>query len=334
MASIRDVARRAVVSTATVSHVLNGTRYVSPELTERVMAVVNELNYRPDAVARSLRRRETLTIGLLVPSIEIPFFASTAYHVERTAFEHGYNLILCNSNWEQGEDRQLLQDLIARRVDGLIVISATMEATEISPVLEAGIPVVMFEREMADLDLDAVGIDNHAGAREATEHLLELGHRRIGVILGKKISTVSDQRLEGFCERMESAGLGADRALMFRGDYWPETGRKATQHFLDLAERPTAIFAFNDLMAIGVIQALTEQGIRVPQDISVIGFDDIPLAQYSTPALTTVHQPLSKMGEKAVELLLQRIDGGEEAARFVRLDPELVVRASTAPSPA
>ena len=332
MTSIRDVARRAEVSTATVSHVLNVTRYVSPELTQRVMAVVAEVNYQPDAVARSLRRRETLTVGLLIPSLEIPFFASVAYYMERAAFERGYNLILCNSNWQDDEERHLLQDLVARRVDGLICISATMQPPDIFPVLEAGVPVVMFEREMAGLDLDAVGIDNRRGAYRATEHLLELGHQRIGIILGKRISTVSDDRLEGFCEAMGNAGLHAEPALRFRGDYLPETGRRAVDYFLGLPERPTAIFAFNDLMAIGVLQALAERCIRVPHEIAVLGFDGIPLTQYTIPALTTMCQPLPEMGQMAVELLLQRMRGVTEAARFVRLDPELIVRASTVSS--
>lgn len=332
MASIRDVARRAVVSPATVSHVLNGTRYVSPELTQRVMEAVGELDYQPDAVARSLRRRQTQTIGLLIPSLEIPFFASVAYHIERAAFERGYNVTVCNSNWQEDGEQQLLRNLVARRIDGLFCISATMESSKIMPVLDAGVAVVMLERQMDGLDLDAVGIDNRRGAYEATQHLIELGHKRIGIVLGMRISTISDQRLVGFCEAMQDAGLPVDSALRFGGDYWAESGRRAVAYFLELAQPPTAIFAFNDLMAFGALQALAERGIRVPHDVAVLGFDGIPLSEYTTPALTTVRQPLAEMGETAAELLLQRINGDTETARFVRLEPELVVRGSTDPS--
>jgi LacI family transcriptional regulator len=330
MASIRDVAQLAEVSTATVSHVLNGTRYVSPKLTERVETAMAELNYQPDAVAQSLRRRRTLTLGLLVPSVEIPFFASVAYSIERSATAQGYNIILCNSNWHMPTEEDHLRDLLARRVDGLICISASMTAAEIGPVIEGGTPVVMFERQMPDIGLDAVGIDNNLGAYEATKHLLHLGHRRIAAIRGMPISTVSDERVRGYRRALEEAGVAFDEALVYAGDFQPQTGYEATERFLALAQRPTAIFAFNDLMAMGVMHRLTQAQLHVPQDVAVVGFDDTPLSQYMSPSLTTVRQPLMEMGQRAVELLLQRIaDEGPERAQYVRFEPELIVRAST-----
>lgn len=334
MASIRDVAQHANVSTATVSHVINGTRYVSPELTERVRTVMSELKYRPDAVARSLRRRETLTIGLLVPSVEIPFFASVAYSVERAAADNGYNIILCNSEWEPAEERNHLQELIDRRVDGLICISAGMDAAQIAPVIEADTPVVTFERPMLDTGLDAVGLDNLKGGYIATKHLLELGHRRIAAITGLTISTLSSDRLQGYQSALTEAGLSMNSSLIFYGDYQPQTGRQAMEHFLTLPERPTAVFAFNDMMAMGVLQTLNEHALQVPEDMAVVGYDGIRSSQFMSPALTTVRQPTEEMGQIAVELLINRIQGkGSAQAQYIKLEPELIIRASTAFQP-
>ncbi len=330
MASIRDVAELADVSTATVSHVINGTRPVSSELTERVRQAMALLSYRPDAVARSLRRRETLTIGMLVPSIEIPFFASVVYSVERAASDYGYSVILCNSGWQQATEEAQLQDLLARRVDGLICISAQMGPAEIAPVVETGTPVVMFERQMPGVDLDSVGLDNAHGARLATRHLLDHGHRRIAIVCGPAISSVSTERIDGFRQTLTSAGLTLDPGLVFTGDYLSDSGRQALDYFLTLDEPPTAIFAFNDMMALGLLQALYERGLVAPDAMAVVGFDGISLSQYTSPSLTTVRQPLEVMGRAAVELLLARIRGeGPGEAQHVTLEPELIVRDSS-----
>lgn len=327
---MRDVAEMAAVSTATVSHVINGTRPVSPELTERVRAAMAALSYRPDAVARSLRRRETLTLGVLVPSLELPFFASVAYNIERSASDFGYNIILCNSEWDRGEERFHLQDLLARRVDGLICISAEMTADEIAPVVQSGTPVVMFERPMPGINLDGVGIDNERGAYLAVEHLISMGHRRIGFITGMGFSTVSTTRLRG-CERaLADNELALDPSLIVAGDYTAESGCRAIERLLKLPERPTAVFAFNDLMALGAMQVAEEKGVRIPDDLAVVGFDGIAFSQYANPSLTTVRQPLKEMGRIAVEMLLDRIRGdGPGDAQYTRLEPELVVRESS-----
>ena len=330
MASIRDVAELANVSTATVSHVVNGTRYVSPELTERVEAALLELDYQPDAVARSLRRGETLTIGLIVPNLEIPFFASVAYSIERAASSHGYSIILGNSDWEKDRESILLQNLVARQVDGLICISAGMSVAQIEPLVNVGTPVVTFERKLLDSGLDAVSIDNYGGAYTATKHLLELGHRRIAAIQGRRMSIVSEERLEGYHDALRDAGLEPNPDYVFSGDYLPEAGKLAALQILSLQKRPTAIFAFNDLMAMGALRVLGEHGLSVPDEMAVIGFDDIPISQYTTPALTTMRQPLEQMGSLAVDLLLQRIRSEDHyKARHVRLQPELIIRAST-----
>jgi LacI family transcriptional regulator len=304
---------------------------VSPELTERVEAALLELDYRPDAVARSLRRGETLTIGLIVPNLEIPFFASVAYSIERAASNHGYSIILGNSDWEQDRESILLQNLISRQVDGLICISAGMSVAQIEPLINVGTPVVTFERKLLDSGLDAVSIDNYRGAYTATGHLLELGHRRIAVITGRALSIVSEERLEGHHDALREAGLEPNPDYVFSGDYLPEAGKLAALQILSLQKRPTAIFAFNDLMAMGALRVLGEHGLSVPDEIAVMGFDDIPICQYTNPALTTMRQPLEHMGWLAVDLLLQRIRSEDHyKARHIRLQPELIIRASTA----
>lgn len=330
MTTMRNVADHARVSTATVSHVINGTRYVSPELTERVLAAMQELNYQPDAVARSLRRRETLTVGLIIPNTEIPFFAAVAHSIEEAAFHAGYNVILCNSGWNLRRELCYLRDLLARRVDGLVCISLEMTASQIAPMVEAGTPVVMFERRMPGIGLDAVGINNAEGARAAMTHLLELGHRRIGCIRGLGTSSLSGVRLEAYRQLLAEWRIECDPDLVRAGDYQPLSGRVATQELMDLDDPPTAIFALNDMMAIGALQVLHERNLRVPEDVAVVGFDGIPLTQYTSPALTTVAQPVTEMGRAAIELLLARIRGdGPREAQFVVVEPELVVRAST-----
>lgn len=331
MATMQDVAEKAEVSTTTVSHVINGTRYVSPEVTDRVRSAMDELNYQPDAIARSLRRRETMTLGLIIPTTTIPFFAAVAHSIEKAASAADYNIILCHSNWELQRDLQHLENLQARRVDGLVCISAEMEAEHITPVVEAGTPVVMFERSIPGTSLDAVGLDNFKGAYMAVEHLLELGHRRIGIIQGLPTSTLSTERLKASRQALEDWGVEHDPALEQPGDFLEQTGCDGAQELLKLDEPPTAIFAFNDMMAIGALQVLHEHGMRVPQDVAVIGFDGISLTKYMSPPLTTIAQPVDELGQRAVSMLIDRIKGDASGGpRFMKSQPELIVRASSA----
>lgn len=331
MATMQDVAEQAGVSTTTVSHVVNGTRYVSPEVTERVRTAMDELSYQPDAIARSLRRRETMTIGLIIPTTVIPFFAAVAHSIEDAASDAGYNVILCHSKWNLRHDLQHLENLQARRVDGLVCISAEMEAEHITPVVEAGTPVVMFERSIPGTSLDAVGIDNFKGAYMAMEHLLELGHRRIGLIQGLPTSTLSAERLKAARRALEDWGIEPDPALEQPGDFLEQAGCNGARELLKLDNPPTAIFAFNDLMAIGALQVLHEHTMRVPQSMAVVGFDGISLTKYMSPPLTTIAQPVDELGQRAVSMLIDRIKGdAPDGPRFMKSQPELVVRASSA----
>ncbi len=330
MSSIRDVAELAAVSTATVSHVINHTRHVSPELTMRVRTAMEELNYQPDAVARSLRRRETLTLGLLVPSVEIPFYASVAYGVERIASDFGYSIILTNSDWKAETAVRHMQEFLARRVDGVICNSAGLDAEAIGMIIDSGSPVVLLEESVPGTELDVIGVDNTRGAHLAARHLLDEDHCRIGIVTGHLAYSVSQDRLKGVRRVMQKVGLPTPTDLIFEGDYLPATGREAVGRFFSQVEPPTAILAFNDLMAMGALQALAERGLKVPDDVAVMGFDDIPLSEFTSPGLTTVRQPLLRMCQAAVEVLLQRIRGnGPAETQQILLTPELVIRAST-----
>jgi LacI family transcriptional regulator len=330
VATIRDVAQLAGVSTATVSHVLNNTRAVSDGSRDRVLAAMEQLHYQPNAVARSLRMSETLTIGLIVPDVEIPFFAWVARCIEASANEAGYNVILCNSGWSLNRELLYLDNLLARRVDGLICISLSMTSEHVAPMLKRHAPVVWFEQTRSGGQSDAVIIDNFKGAYAATAHLIAQGHRRIGCILGLDRSQLTVDRLAGYRQALKDNGLSFDEALLCPGDYTPPTGLAAAHQLLALREPPSAIFAYNDMMALGAMQAINERGLRIPDDIAIIGFDGIALTKYSCPPISTVEQPIPEMCRLAIRMLLDRInDRAPMDARTVVVEPRLICRSST-----
>jgi len=329
VATIRKVADLAGVSTATVSHVINDTRSVSALLTARVLDAMEQLDYQPDIIARSLRRRETLTLGLIVPSVEIPFFARVASNVEAAANDAGYSVILCNTGWSLPREVHYLNNLLARRVDGLLCISLAMSAEHIAPLLRRRTPVVVFERTMPGVEVDAVEIDNFQGAFDATDHLLGLGHWRIGCITGLANSNLNQQRIAGYQHALARRSIPFDPVLLRTGDYTPAAGVRESLDLLRQPEPPTAIFACNDLMAMGVMQAVQERGLRIPADMAVIGFDGLALTEHCSPPLSTVEQPVAEMSAAAIALLLDRIKGGSSPARVQTFAAKLMARTST-----
>jgi LacI family transcriptional regulator len=291
---------------------------------------MEQLDYHPDVVARSLRRRETLTLGLIVPSVEIPFFARVASATEAAANDAGYSIILCNSGWSLDRELSYLKNLLARRVDGLLCLSLALTAEHIAPVLRRGTPVVVFERTMPGIELDAVEIDNFQGAYDATSHLLDLGHTRIGCVTGLPNSALNEERVRGYRHALEHHGIAFDPRLIGTGDYSMASGAGNAPTLLNLPQPPTAAFAFNDLMAMGLMQAAHQRGLRIPDDLAVIGFDGLALTEHTCPPLSTVEQPVAEMSKAAIAMLLERIDGGEPATASVRtFAPRLIARAST-----
>jgi LacI family transcriptional regulator len=333
MATMNDVARVAEVSIATVSHVINGTRFVSPERADRVHAAMRELDYTPDATARSLRMGRTHTIGVVIPDNTNPFFAELARWIEEAGFDAGYTTILGNSGERTDRERQYVITLLSKRVDGLIIAPWRKPNAAMTRVLrKAPIPIVVIDRDDVLRTADAVLYDDVGGGRQAGEHLLELGHTSIATIAGPPDPGHAPGRLEGFLAALADAGVAVGDDAIVTSDYHFAGGRAATAELLARGGRFTALFAANDLMAAGAIRELTAHGLSVPGDVSVIGFDDAPLAEMTSPALTTVRQPVQEMGDTAVSLLLARVTGGADGTggRHV-LPTSLVVRESTAP---
>jgi LacI family transcriptional regulator len=327
---MRDVAERAGVSVTSVSHVINKTRPVSYELRERVLAAMEELGYQPNRLARSLRSGKTQIIGTIVPDSADPFFAEVARGIEDTAFENGYSLILCNSDANLSKEAFYTDVLVEKRVDGIVFLAVGVSTERILDLQQRGMPVVVVDRELPGANVDLVVADNAGGGWSATCHLIDLGHRRIGYIAGPSDLTLSEYRHTGYCKALEETGIAPDEDLVTRGAFDFESGYKAAHQLLAKSKRPTAIFACNDLMAIGAICAAVELGLQVPQDLSVVGYDDVPLASYSNPPLTTIAQPIYDLGVVAASLLLERLQDPSKPARRIVLDVELKIRRSTA----
>lgn len=330
MATIYDVAQAAGVSISTVSHVLNGTRFVSEPTKARVLQAVDRLNYRPSSLARALVRQETQTIALIVPDNVNPFFAELARGIEDCGFSAGYNVILCNSDRSVSKERAYLDMLISKRVDGIIYMTADTHTDQLQPLLHHNIRTVAFDREYEGFD--ALLLDNFQGGYDATRHLVELGHQRIACITGPESPSRSRDRVRGYEKALLDAGLSPDPELVVPGDWTHQSGREAAHRLLQQSPPPTAVFACNDAMAIGALSSLHEKGLGAPEDISVVGYDNIALSAYSCPPLTTLATPILEVGQCICEMLLARINGqlSPEPQRIV-VRGELLVRGSTAP---
>lgn len=331
MATIKEVARRANVSVGTVSNVLSGAVPVSHLLKQRVLDVIRELDYHPNHVARSLKIRQTKMIGMVVSDITNAFFPQVVRGAEDAAWKHNYILITFNSDDQPDRERQLLSALRTRRVDGVLLVAATTEGdlSHISGTVEAGIPVICIDRPIASLPLDSVSVDNAAGSRAAVQHLIDLGHRRIGIVTGSLNVKTGQDRYEGYRQALRAAGVPEDAALMEDGGFRAETGYTASLELLRRG-RPSAVFTANAMMALGLLRAAHELGIRCPEDLAIATFDDPIFSQAIRPGLTCVAQPAYEMGYRGVELLLQRLSDPSSPPAHVQLETELRVRQSTA----
>ncbi|MFN8492840.1 MAG: LacI family DNA-binding transcriptional regulator [Caldilineaceae bacterium] len=327
----KDVAERAGVSVATVSYVLNnGPRPVSSETRARVEEAVAELGYYPNELARSLRLQQSSTIGLILPSIINPVFAEIARELESVCTQEGFLVLMCNSDRHHEREERFIQMLRAKQVDGVVVTPHCEPEALIEPLLQARIPVVVLEHDLPDVH--CIAIDELAGGRIAIEYLLTLGHRRIGLIRRKPTSALSRQRFLGYCQALTGAGIPYDPELVVECDAGHAAGAQAMQQLLALPEPPTAIFTHNDVLAMGALHAIHQAGLKTPDDISVVGYDDITSAAYLSPPLTTVRSPKAQMGALAAQIILQLVQGKADLPpETVTLPVELVVRASTAP---
>ena len=328
MATIKDVAKRAGVSVATVSYVVNGTRNVAPETAERVRAAMEELNYHPNAVAQSLRTRTTHVIGAVVSDISNPFFATLIRGAEDCARENGYSLLICNTSEKLENELVYLQLLSRKRVDGMILAPTGKNDELIRDLIARGMQIVFIDRKLEGIEAPAVLSENEEGAYRATQHLIERGHRRIGIVLGLPHVSTTTERLRGYERALTDSGLEIDRSLIVYGHSQVKEGKKACLELLDRKDRPTAVFATNNLMTLGVMMAIHELGLRCPQDVSVVGFDDFEWAAAFEPPLTTVAQDPYRIGEGAIRMLVTNLRNSNHSFSEMRMGVQLIVRGS------
>ncbi len=327
------MAQAAGVSIATVSRVLNGNYPVSDQLRARVQQAMDELAYQPNTLARGLRRQKTQSIGVLIPKLNDQFLSTLAYTIEKTLFDNGYRALLCSTEEALERETAYIDSLLQQQVDGVIMFPREHSRDNVKRLLNAEVPVVMVEREVKNLPVHHVLVDNYAGGYTAVRHLTELGHREIVLMTAIIDPFPTQYRLDGALTALRDAGIGMpDEYLMRVISAEPrfQIGYRLGLAIVRLPKRPTAIFALTDELAIGALHALIENGIRVPEDMSVIGFDNIPLASFVIPALTTIAQPASQIGETAGTILLRALEGSGNPVERVTLETTLIVRDSTA----
>ncbi|MCL6743296.1 MULTISPECIES: ribose operon transcriptional repressor RbsR [Enterobacteriaceae] len=329
MATMKDVARLAGVSTSTVSHVINKDRFVSEAIREKVETAIKTLNYAPSAIARSLKINQTRTIGMLITASTNPFYSELVRGVERSCFERGYSLVLCNTEGDEQRMNRNLETLMQKRVDGLLLLcTETHQPSQEIMQRYPSIPTVMMDWAPFDGDSDLIQDNSLLGGDMATQYLINKGHTRIACITGPLDKTPARLRLEGYREAMARAGLVIREGDEIESDFEFGGGFDAMQALLAMHERPQAVFIGNDAMAVGAYQALYQAGLKIPQDMAIVGYDDIELARYMTPPLTTIHQPKDELGELAIDVLIHRIAEPGLQQQRLQLTPILMERGS------
>lgn len=326
---MKDVARLAQVSLATVSAVLSGSAYVSPELTGRVRKAVAALGYAPNTVASSLKKGTTRMIGLVVPDVTNPFFTELVHSVQKRARVLGYAVLLCDSERDIEQERSYLKMLRAHLATGTIICPAGPDASYKDLVHDVGImPLVAVDHVIRADDYDSVVLDNVGASRMIMQHIIGLGHTRIAIIAGQQHLLPGRDRLAGFMDALRDAGLDVVPEFVRHGAFNGNDAFDCTQALLASPDRPSAIFATNNQMLVGVMRAIYESGLSCPRDVSVAAIDDFPWAAAFSPALTTVRQPVDAMADAAFNLLLERITGTDAEPRHLVFEPELVIRQS------
>ena len=327
--TIRDVAQLAGVSTASVSNVLNEAPGVSERIRVAVLDAVEKLNYRPNYAARSLRARRSHTIGIVTDDLEGVFTISLVRGVEETSSEEGFSVFLCNSYGEAARERTALEMLLAKQVDGVILMSGYRVRERTGPAVSlAALPLLYLYQYTRELEVPSVVPDDQEGGALGARHLIELGHRRIGLINGPSHYEATQLRLDGYRQALSEAGLSFDPSLVRVGRWRQTAGYRLTHELMALAEPPTAILCMSDILAFGAVDALRELGLRIPEDVSLVGFDNRILAGQQRPPLTTVALPLYEMGKLAGQLLIATIQGKEPRAEVHRVPCYLVERDS------
>lgn len=328
--TMRDVAKMAGVSIQTVSAIINGKPGITNETKERVLSAIQTLGYRPFTVARSLRTRQTNTIGLVVSDIANPVFSSLAGTVEDIVHLQGYSLIVYNTHNDPDREKSVIQAITERWVDGVLFVSTGDELTGLDSLKNSGIPVVAIDRIPRNYDGPAVVLDNDRAGALAAQHLIDLGHRKIAHIRGPQRLRLAREREVGFHRVLSQHGLGTVCPDSEATSWGCESGYASMNEILMCAPDVTGVFAANDRLAIGAIRAISEHGLGVPGDVSVIGVDDIEVSAYQNPPLTTIRQSTTELGIQSIAILMEIIQGDQDNARQVLTEPTLIVRQSTA----
>lgn len=326
---MKDIANLAKVSTSTVSHVINNDRYVSPSIREKVELAIKQLNYIPSAIARSLKSNKTYTVGMLITTSSNPFYSEVVKGVENSCYERGYNLILCNTEGDHQRMLDNFEHLLQKRVDGLLAMctetqSIPQQIFDRYPKL----PMVMMDWSPFNDVCDTIQDNSFYGATIAMQYLVDQNYQRIACITGPLNNTQAQFRLQGYRTALKEANLPIIEGYEVQGDFQFASGVAAMQNLLNLPILPQAVFCSNDAMAIGAYQALYQNGLEVGKDIAIIGYDDIEIAQYMTPPLTTIHQPKKELGQLAVEMLLNRFLNPSQSPQTIKLKPKLIKRQS------
>jgi LacI family transcriptional regulator len=331
MPTIREVAKRAGVSPITVSRVINDYDYVSQDTRERVKAVIEELGYVPNMLGPSLRFKQTMTLALVMTDITNPFWTTVARGVEDVAQANGYNTILCNTDESETKQDQYLKMLLRRRIDGILLVPACSDDPKpVQLIQKQGIPVVLLDRYIPDVQVDIVRADSEAGAYKLTQHLLSLGHERIAILTGRQTVSTAVDRANGYMRALADAGLPESATQLYWGKFTQESGYDMACQALSAAQSPTALFAANNFIAFGALQALQEAGLNVPDEIAVVTLDDTPPTFPVDPFLTVLSQPAREMGQQAARLLLDRMNESIDSEyRHIVLPTELIIRASS-----
>jgi DNA-binding LacI/PurR family transcriptional regulator len=331
MATIYDIARATGVTQTTVANALAGRGNVSEATRQRILQAARDMGYRPNEVARSLKQHKTMTLALILPTIANPYYPEIAEEVERHAQSHDYQMLLCNTHYDDALGRHHLERLVSRWVDGIIVMGSSMKLQHILEQYQRGLPLVLCnwqENEALPADIPQVSADYREVGALAGRRLLELGHRNVGIIVDLPQQVL---RLEGFRAALEEAGVELPTQRILQGDSSLESGYRAARELLSQPPWPTAIFATNDWMALGALEAAHKLGVRVPEDISIVGVDDIVVAAHVTPPLTTIAVSKQRLAQEASRVLLEQIQQPETTPRPVLLAPELYLRASLVP---
>jgi LacI family transcriptional regulator len=327
--TIREVAERAGVSTMTVSRVLNESQRVQPETRRKVEQVIAELGYVPNGLARGLSSQKTGVLALIVPDVANPFFTKMVRGAENVAWHNGYRAILCNTERDLNREKAYIEDMLAQRVEGLLLAPTSDQSRHHLSLLEQHkVPVVLLDRSIEGVDYDLVQGDNLNGAYRIVQHLIGLGHRRIAMISGPLDISTSRDRLKGYQQALEVKGIPYEQELIIQTEVDQAGGYQAAKQLLQFKERPSAVFAVNNLAAVGIVQAVRESGLDIPKDLALVCFDDIEFASVICPFLTVMAQPAESFGTLALQLLLERMAGRATERRQVTLAAELIVRES------